>query len=110
MTTYITQGNYTDHAFQGMLSHPEDRHNAVGKLIEAAGGKMIAIYVTMGEYDFLTISEFDDQLDGVSALMVAAGTGGARNLKTTVAITTAEAEEAEERARKIASGFKPAGG
>jgi uncharacterized protein with GYD domain len=110
MTIYITRGNYSDHAFQGMLKKSEDRHDAVEKLFKSAGGKMLALYVTMGEYDFLTIAEFDDEKDAVSALMVAAGTGGVRNLNTTVAMTTADARKAEDKARKIAKGFKPAGG
>ena len=110
MTIYITRGNYSDHAFQGMLKKPEDRHDAVAKLFKAAGGKMSAIYLTMGEYDFLTIAEFDDEKDVVSALMVAAGTGGVRNINTTVASTTGDARKAEDKARKIAKGFKPAGG
>jgi uncharacterized protein with GYD domain len=110
MTTYIIRGNYSDHAFQGMLKQPEDRHDAVEKLIKSAGGRMLAYYVTMGEYDFLVISEFDNEVDGLSALLVTAGTGGTRNLNTTVAMTTAHAKQAEEKARKIASAFKPAGG
>jgi uncharacterized protein with GYD domain len=110
MTIYITRGNYSDHAFQGMLKQPEDRHDAVAKLFKSAGGKMLAIYVTMGEYDFMTIAEFDDEKDAVSALMVAAGTGGVRNLNTVAAMTTADARKAEEKARKIAKAFKPAGG
>ena len=48
-------------------------------------------------------------VDALSALMVAAGTGGTRNLNTTAAMTTADAKKAETKARKIASGFKPAG-
>ena len=110
MTTYITRGNYSDHAFQGMLKHPEDRHDAVSKLFQAAGGKLLHYYVTMGEYDFFVISEFDNEIDGVSALIVAAGTGGARNLNTTVAISTTDARKAEDKARKIVGSFKPAGG
>jgi uncharacterized protein with GYD domain len=110
MTIYITRGNYSDHAFQGMLKQPEDRHDAVAKLFTAAGGKILALYVTMGEYDFLTIAEFGGEKDVLSALMVAAGTGGVRNLNTTVAVTTADARKAEDKARKIAKGFKPAGG
>jgi uncharacterized protein with GYD domain len=109
MTIYIIKGNYSDHAFQGMLKQPEDRHDAVEQLIESAGGRMLDYYVTMGEYDFLVISEFDNEIDGLSALLVAAGTGGTRNLNTTVAVTTADARKAEEKARKIATGFKPAG-
>lgn len=110
MTIYISRGNYSDHAFQGMLKHSEDRHDAVEKLMKAAGGKLLALYVTLGEYDFLSIAEFDHEIDGLSALMVAAGTGGVRNLNTTVAMTTADARKAEEKAQKIAGGFKPAGG
>jgi hypothetical protein len=37
-------------------------------------------------------------------------TGGVRNLNTIVAMTTADARKAEDKARKIAGGFKPAGG
>jgi uncharacterized protein with GYD domain len=109
MTIYITRGNYSDHAFQGMLKKSEDRHDAVEKLIKAAGGKMLGLYVTLGEYDFLSIAEFDHDIDGLSSLIVAAGTGGVRNLNTTVAMTTAVAKKAEDKARKIAKGFKPAG-
>jgi uncharacterized protein with GYD domain len=92
-----------------MLDHPEDRHDAVAKMFKAAGGKMLAYYVTMGEYDYLVISEFDNEIDGLSALMVAAGTGGTRNLNTVVGVTTADARKAETKARKIAGGFKSAG-
>ncbi len=109
MTIYITRGNYSEHAFHGMLEHPEDRHDAVAKLFKSAGGKLLNYYVTMGEYDYLVISEFPNGVDALSALMVAAGTGGTRNLNTTVAMTTADAKKAEAKARKIASGFKPAG-
>ncbi len=110
MTIYITRGNYSDHAFKGMLEHPEDRHDAVAKLFKSAGGKMLSYYVTMGEYDYLVISEFGDGIDALSALMVAAGTGGTRNLNTNGAMTTADARKAEDKARKIGKGFKPAGG
>jgi uncharacterized protein with GYD domain len=110
MAIYITRGNYSDHAFQGMLKQPEDRHDAVEKLFKAAGGKLLAQYITMGEYDFLTIAEFNDGTDALSALLVAAGTGGTRNLNTVLAVTTADAKKAEEKARKIAAKFKPAGG
>lgn len=110
MTIYITTGNYSDHAFRGMLSQPEDRQDPVEALLKAGGGKLLAYYVTMGESDFLLISEFDEQIDVVSVLMVAAGTGGVVNLKTVVAITTSDSRKAEEKAHQIAEGFKAAGG
>ena len=110
MGIYITSGNYSDHAFQGMLKRPEDRHDAVAQLFASAGGKLLQYYVTMGEYDFMIVSEFKDGVDALSSLVVAAGTGGARNLNTVAAFTTADARKAETKARKIAGGFKPAGG
>jgi len=57
MTIYITQGRYTDQAITGFVAKPEDRADAVRKLMTAAGGKMIAYYVTLGDYDFMVISE-----------------------------------------------------
>lgn len=110
MAIYITRGNYSEHAFQGMLKHPEDRHDAVAQLFAAAGGKLLSYYVTMGEFDFTTVAEFRDGVDALSALVVAAGTGGVRNLNTVAAYTTADAKKAEGKARKIMAGFKPAGG
>ncbi|MHA1547377.1 MAG: GYD domain-containing protein [Alphaproteobacteria bacterium] len=110
MTIYITRGNYSDHAFRGMLTQPEDRHDAVEKLVKAAGGELSAYYVTTGEYDFMIISEFDSEIDMTSVLLVAAGTGGTTNLNTIVAMTTSDARRAEDKARKLAAGFKPAGG
>ena len=110
MATYITRGNYSEHAFHGMLEHPEDRHDAVAKLFAAAGGKLVQYYVTMGEYDFMVVTEFPNAIDAISALVVAAGTGGVRNLNTVMAVTTADAKKAEGKARKIMAAFKPAGG
>ncbi|TDI54474.1 MAG: GYD domain-containing protein, partial [Alphaproteobacteria bacterium] len=60
MTIYITQGRYTDQAIQGFVAKPEDRAAQARKLFKSAGGKMIAYYVTLGEYDFLVISEGKD--------------------------------------------------
>ncbi|MDH3241619.1 MAG: GYD domain-containing protein [Alphaproteobacteria bacterium] len=111
MAIYITQGRYTDHAMKGMVDHPVDRAPAVAALIEAAGGKMLDYYVTLGEYDFLIVSEADPaNSDYLAALMVAGATGGVANLTSTQAFTTAEAKSAMEKANKIRAGFQPAGG
>lgn len=110
MAIYITQGRYSDHAMKGMVDHPEDRGPAVAKLIEAAGGKMLDYYVTMGEHDFLIVSEADDaNSDFLAALMVAGASGGVSGLKTVQAFTTAEAKTAMEKANKIYAGFQAAG-
>ena len=57
MPVFITQGRYTQDAVKGMMAKPEDRAESVAQLFAKAGGKMIAYYMTFGEYDFLIVSE-----------------------------------------------------
>ncbi len=109
MSIYITQGRFTEQAMKGMLGKPEDRGPEVQKLVEAAGGKFIAYYMTMGEYDFLLITEGQGEEDVLAALVVAGAGGGVTNLKTTQAFTTATGKKVFERAGKIAAGFRSAG-
>jgi len=109
MTIYITQGRFTEHAVKGMLAKPEDRGPEVQKLVEAAGGKFIAYYMTMGEYDFLLITEGQSEEDILAALVVAGAGGGVSGLKTTQAITTAAGKKVFERASKLAGAFRSAG-
>ncbi len=109
MTIFITQGNFTREAMAGLMANPEDRATAVAKLAKQAGGKLIAYYVTFGEYDFLTVIEAPDPQAMASALMVVGATGGVGNLKTTVAMTSADAKKCFEAAGGIAKTFRPAG-
>jgi uncharacterized protein with GYD domain len=68
MPIYITQGRYTRDAIKGMIIKPEDRADAVGRLVSKAGGKLIGYYVTFGEHDFLCIAEMQNETpDGVGA-------------------------------------------
>ncbi|HSR71396.1 MAG TPA: GYD domain-containing protein [Kiloniellales bacterium] len=110
MTIYITQGRYTREAITGMIDKPEDRTEAVSALVEAAGGKLLDYYVTFGEYDFLAIIEGGkDQTNVVAALLTAASTGGVTDMRTTVAMSTKDAMKAMKAAKKLKTGFKPAG-
>jgi hypothetical protein len=56
------------------------RAEPVSKLIEAAGGNLLASYVTFGEYDCLIVIEAPD------ARTVAAAGGGVTDMKTTLAM------------------------
>jgi len=106
---FITQGNFSREAMAGMVAKPEDRATAISKLAKQAGGKLLAYYVTFGEYDFLTVMEGPDPQTMASALIVAGSTGGVSNLKTTVAMTSADAKKCFEAAGGIVKSFRPAG-
>ena len=110
MATYITQGNYTQHAMRGMVKNPEDRRAAVAALMKSVGGKLKDYYLTTGEYDFLLVFEADDLGDAVAGLMVAGASGSVTNLKTVQALSPKDAKATMSKAKKVRDGFRPAGG
>ncbi len=108
MPIFITQGRFTPTALKGMMAQPEDRAEAVSQLFAKSGGKLLAYYMTFGEYDFLVISEGPYEGVATSAIVTAAG-GSVTDLKTTLAMTSADMKAAFARAGTVATGFKHAG-
>ena len=92
MPIYITQGRYTREAIKGMIVRPEDRADAVSRLLSKAGARMIGLYFTFGEYDFLLIEEAKSETQIAAALLTAASGGGVTGLRTTLAMTNIEAK------------------
>lgn len=110
MAIFITQGRFTRNYLQGGLAKPEDRQAAISRLCEAAGGRMINLYFTLGQYDFIVISDMPDAQAASVISLVASGGGGIESATTTQAFTAAEAKSLFERAGKIAGTYKPMGG
>jgi uncharacterized protein with GYD domain len=109
MSTFIVQGRWTPEAVKGMLAHPEDRAASLSKMYEEAGGRLLSYYVTFGEYDFLIIAESPSEHALLSGLIVAGAGGAVTNLKTTVALTSAEEKKAFEAAKGLAPSQKSEG-
>ena len=93
MPTYITQGRYTREAIKGMIVKPEDRAEALSRLVSKAGGRLIGYYVTFGEFDFLSIVEVPGETQMAAALLAAAGGGGVTDLRTTLAMTSTSSSD-----------------
>jgi uncharacterized protein with GYD domain len=110
MPIYITQGRYTRDAIKGMIVKPEDRADAVARLIGKVGGRLLGYYVTFGDYDFMVIADVPNDVQMAAVLLAAGGGGGVTDLRTTVALTSIEAKSAFAAAADIAPGFKSAGG
>jgi uncharacterized protein with GYD domain len=110
MPIYITQGRYTRDAIKGMIVKPEDRADAVSRLLSKAGGRLIGYYFTFGEYDFLSIAEAESDTQMAAVLLAAGSGGGVTDLRTTVAMTSTDATGAFAAASDLAPGFKSAGG
>jgi|SRR6266705_1288195 len=109
MPIYICRGNYTRDAISGMTAKPEDRSQAVAKLLKAVGGKLHGLYMTFGEYDFLLIAEAPSEKDMLAVLIVAAGSGGVANLNTTTAVSATDMKDAFAKAGSLAGQFRAAG-
>ena len=56
MPIYITLYNLTDQGIKHIKDAPERLMENI-KAAESMGGKMIGVYATMGEYDYISISE-----------------------------------------------------
>jgi uncharacterized protein with GYD domain len=109
MPLFISRGNYTREALAGMTAKPEDRTEAVSKLLSAVGGKLHGLYMTFGEYDFLLIGEAPSEQDVLAVLIAAGGGGGVTNLNTTIAVSGADMKKAFAKAGSIAGQFRAAG-
>jgi uncharacterized protein with GYD domain len=96
-------------AIQGMIRSPEDRTQVVAKLMKGVGGKLLSYYVTFGEYDWLLIAEAPDEQAISAAVLTAAAGGSVTDLRTTVAMTPAQAKQAFTKAGELAGSFRSAG-
>ncbi|MGE0565688.1 MAG: GYD domain-containing protein [Pseudolabrys sp.] len=110
MPIFVTQGRYSREAVKGMLVKPEDRADAVSRLLSKAGGRLIGYYLTFGEYDFLIIADMPGETQMAAAVLAASAGGGVTDLRTMLAMTSVEAKGAFAAASDLAPTFKSAGG
>ncbi len=86
--TYIILGKWTQQGI-GKVKEGPARIEAARKATEAAGGKMLAWYLTLGRYDFVVISEAPS-VKAVAAVLLATGAQGNVSTETLHALTEAE--------------------
>src|SRR5215212_1137571 len=108
MPTYMSQGRYSREAMKGMMAPPEDRGEAIAKLFESVGGRLISFYVTFGEYDWVTIFEAPDEVAASAALIAGAASGGISDMKTILIMSASDAKRAFSRAQEAAKSFRSA--
>jgi uncharacterized protein with GYD domain len=88
METYIILGNFTGQGIAKIKDSPS-RIEAARKAMEAAGGKMVAWYLTMGRYDFVVISQAPNA-KAAAAVLLATGAQGTVRTETLQALSEAE--------------------
>ncbi len=71
MPTYVTLFKWTEQGVKD-IKNVLPRIDATKKLVSATGGKMIGLYVTMGEYDIVAVTEGpSDEVAAAVALSIA---------------------------------------
>jgi uncharacterized protein with GYD domain len=93
MGIFILLSRLTDEGRRTIKSKPE-RIKEVNKEMEAMGGKVISQYAVLGDYDFVTIMEAQDN-ETVAKISIEMGARG------TVQITTLPAIPVDDFIKKI---------
>jgi uncharacterized protein with GYD domain len=109
MVRLVTRGCFTQDYVKGLVGAPEDREPAVRKLVEGAGGKLVSLYFTTGDTDFMLISEANEAESIIAALLGAVAAGAISNVTTVRAWTGAEFKAVAEKASKAASLYRAPG-
>ena len=96
MPHYVTLMRWTTQGFAGLPGWRERVEEGEG-VIEAAGGTLVGVYVTLGRYDVVEIFEAPDDETAIEILMKL-NRYGAEHTETLRAFTR---EEAEDIIRKL---------
>ena len=100
---------YTPQALNAILDNPKtNRYEAIKKLVEAGGGKLISLYSTAAEGPgVLLIFDVPDPAvaSAISGLAVAAGT--VNNPKLTRLMTQEEVGVVRQKARELRKSYQP---
>jgi uncharacterized protein with GYD domain len=91
MAHYVTLMRWTTQGIAGLPAWRE-RVEEGERIIEEAGGKLVGVYVTMGQYDVVEIFEAPD--DGIAIeILMKLQRFGAEHTETLRAFTRDEAEQ-----------------
>ena len=108
---FCLTAEYTSQALNAMRENPNtDRREAVNKLLEAAGGKVINMYgVSANGPGVMVIFDVPDPAMAPAISGVAVSSGSVQNVKLTRLFTMDEIKGIRQNAAKIRGAYKPPG-
>ena len=108
---FCITAQYTPQAINAMLDDPNtNRAEAIAKLMDAAGGKLVSVYFYPAEGPgVMVIFDVPDPNSAASVAAIAVAGGGVQNLKLTRLLTPDEVRAAQQKARQIRSVYRPPG-
>lgn len=97
MATYLVQGSYSAEAWSAMAKQPQNRRESVRELVESLGGSLNGCWMAFGDYDFVIIADFPDDLRAAACAITVSGTGALKHVKTTPLLSPDDAMTATSR-------------
>jgi uncharacterized protein with GYD domain len=104
---WVSYGKITKEGIQGMVANPQNREEAVGKLLEAYGSKLVSYHLLLnGDIDFFIVSDIpDDRIADISLVnaMLVRGSGAIESIATVPAMRAKDAVSQMQKAQEMAS-------
>jgi uncharacterized protein with GYD domain len=104
---WVSYGKISQDGIKGMISNPQNREEAVGKLLEAYGGKLVSYHLLLnGGIDFFIVSDIpDDRIADVALVnaMLVRGSGAIESIATVPAMRAKDAVSQMQKAQEMAS-------
>jgi uncharacterized protein with GYD domain len=104
MPLFLSQVAYNEEGWHALVSNPQNRLDVVRPVVEKLGGRLVNAYFAFGEYDFVLIAEFPDNVSAAALAIAAAAGGAVKSMKTTPLMEAAEGLEAIRKA--ATSGYR----
>jgi len=105
MAGYLLQISYSSEAWAALVKRPQNRIEAVRKVVDKLGGSVGAFWMSFGDYDLVGFLEMPDNVSAAAFAVAVAAGGACRSVKTTPLLTIEEGLEAMKKAG--GSGYKP---
>ena len=108
---FCITAHYTPQALNNIMDDPKtNRHEAVKKLVEAAGGKLISMYSTAADGPgVLMIIDVPDPAAAPAIVGVAVAGGAIHNVKLTRLMTQDEVGKVRQKGRELRGAYKAPG-
>jgi len=91
MAWFMIQGSYTPDAWAAQIKNPTERIAAVGQMMAPLGVTFEHYWYSLGDYDFVIISQGPGNVEGAAAVLAAYSGGALTSIKTTPLLTSDEA-------------------
>ena len=104
---WASYGKMSPEGIKGIVAKPENRAEAVGKLVEALGGKLVSYHIILnGDIDFFIVTDMPDERIADVALvnsMLVRASGAIETIATVPAMRAEDAVPQMEKAKQMAA-------